>query len=457
MAKKENFEELANSVIDLIGGKENIVYFTHCVTRLRFNVKDKGLVKDKEIDSIPGVVGSQWSGDQFQVIIGQDVNRAYTLIQKTYNLEEPTNEPEKARTKKKFKDYFTEVIEAIVACVIPLLSVLIGAGMLKVIMLLSTMSGLIGTESSTYQFLTFVSDAAFYFLPVFVGATAAKKFGTNIGLSMLIGAMLIHPSFIESVNAGTSLGLFGLPVFPATYSSTILPVIMAVYVMSFVERFAERISPNIIKSLVVPLLTLLVMVPLTFVVIGPAGQMLSQLMTNLIGWSYNTIGGVTVGLLAAIVPLLIMTGMHTALIPYTITMMATLGYEPLVFAAMYISNVNQGIASLAVSIKSKDQNLKSVASTSGVTAVLAGVTEPAMYGVNLKYKKPMLGAMIGSFCGGLYAGITHVYAYVLSGSGIFTALSFVSSNSMNLINIIIALVISSIVTFVFTYLTYKDE
>lgn len=457
MKKNDKYKPLIDQIIGLVGGKSNISSMTHCVTRLRFNVKDKGLVDQKTVSELPGVIGEQWQNDQFQIIIGQDVKSVYESIVKENNIGEldANRVTSESQPKKKFS--LNTVIEAIVACVIPLLSLLIGAGMIKLIMLLAQMANIISTTSPTYIILNFVSDAAFYFLPVFVGATASRRFKANLGLSMLMGAMLIHPTFVSSVTEGVSLDLFGLPVFLASYSSTIIPVILSVLILSYVERFAEKISPNAIKSLLVPLITLVVMVPLTLVILAPIGQMLSVYLTNIIGWLYTHVGGLTVAILAAILPFLIMTGMHTALIPYTISMMASLGYEPLIFAAMYISNVNQGIASLAVGIKSKNVEVKSLATSSAVAAIVAGVTEPAMYGINLKYKKPMIAATIGAFCGGLYAGLFQVYAYVLSGSGIFTFLSFVSDNAMNVINIVIALLISAVVTFVLSFILYKDE
>lgn len=455
MAKKERYEDLANSVIDLVGGKDNITFFTHCVTRLRFNVKDKSAVKKEEIENIQGVMGCQWSGDQLQIIIGQAVGDAYQLICKKTGLEsqEAVNENLDG-SKKKFS--INAIFDGISGCITPLIPVLIGAGFIKIIVLLGELTGLLTTGGATHTVLTFAGDAGFYFLPVFVGATAAKKFGANMGLGMLMGAIFIHPSFISAITEETALTVYGIPVYATSYTSTIFPVLITVWVMAPIERFFAKHSPDAIRSITEPLFTLIVMLPLALCALGPIGAFLGTYLSEGIIWLYNTTGFLGVAVLSAVLPWLVMTGMHSALTPYALNSFATIGYEPIVITANIISNINQGAACAAVAVKTKDENLKSTAASCAITAVVGGVTEPAMYGVNLRLKTPMYGAMIGSFIGAAVAGFGKAYAYALTGSaGLFAFPIYISDNMSNLIWMVAGVVIGFIATFIATYILYK--
>ena len=253
MANK--YDTMVSSIVDLVGGKENIRSFAHCVTRLRFNVKDKGLVDEAKIRELPGAVGTQWSGNQLQVIIGNDVENVYKQIAKANNLAvEPEVSAESADEKK--KNIVVKLIEMLSGCVIPLVPILMGAGMIKVFYLLAVRLGILSTESSTYIVLDFVNNAAFYFLPVFAGATAAKKFGGSMSIGMLVGAMLIHPTFISAVSGGTALTIFGLPIYATSYTNSIFPVILSVWVMSKIENFLKKHVPEWLRAIAVPTLTL---------------------------------------------------------------------------------------------------------------------------------------------------------------------------------------------------------
>lgn len=458
---KERYENLANSVIDLVGGKENITYFTHCVTRLRFVVKDQGIVKSEEIEKLDGVLGCQWQGGQFQIIIGQSVGDAYKLICEKAGLEQVKEIDDEPKEKKKltFEGVFSGILDAISACLTPVIPALIGCGMIKVILLcLQTFLGM-DTASSTSQILTFVGDAGFYFLPVIVGANAAKKFGANQSLGMVIGAMLIYPTFVTEVAAGTTFDIFGLPIYGASYTSTIFPVILCVWVMAPIEKFFAKHSPDSLRSILEPLCTIIIMVPLSFCLLAPAGAFLGNYLSAFVIWLYNTIGFIGVGFLAAFMPFIIMTGMHSAFVPYLLQMFSTSGFEPIFFPAIVISNINQGIASLAVAIKSKDTTTKSTAISCAITAVIGGVTEPAMYGINLKYKKPMWAAMIGSAVAGMFAGLTKVYCYAFIGvSSVFGIPCFIGGEgTSNVILICISIAIGVVVTFVSTLFLYKEE
>lgn len=457
MAKKERFEDLANRVIDLLGGKDNIEFFTHCVTRLRFNVKDKGEVEVEEIKKIEGVIGCQWSGEQFQIIIGQAVDDAYQLIcEKTGFAQEKGIKENLDSPKKKFS--FNAVMDAISACVTPCIPVLIGCGLVKIIVLLGEMLGILSADSSTDIVLTFVGDSGFYFLPVMIGAFTAKKFGGNTALGALMGSMFIHPTFIAKVAEGTALSVFGLPIYSATYTSTLFPAFLTVIVMCYVERFVAKHSPDSIRAITEPILTILVMIPLGFCVLGPIGAFLGNYIAAAVMFIYEHIGFMGVGLLAAFYPWLVLTGMHTGFTPYLLNAFATVGYDPIVIVASVINNVNQGAACLAVALKTKDNNLRSTALSCAITAIVGGVTEPALFGVNFRLKRPIYGAMIGSFIGGAIAGLGKVYCYAFVGSGgLFAIPAFINERTQNLILMVVAMAVGMVATFVATLILHKNE
>lgn len=459
MAKKERYENLANSVIELVGGKDNVTFFTHCVTRLRFNVKDKSVVKKDEIADIEGVMGCQWSGDQLQIIIGQAVGDAYKLIcDKTGLAQQDSIKEDLDGNKEKKKFSIGAVFDAIAGCITPLIPCLIGAGFIKIIALVVEMTGLVSAASPTYAVLSFVGDAGFYFLPVFVGATAAKKFGANMSLGMLIGAMFIHPNFVAAITEGTALNIVGIPIYSASYTSTIFPALLTVWVMAPIEKFFAKISPDAVRSMTEPLLTLLVMIPLALCVLGPIGSFLGTYISEAIIWLYNTTGFLGVAIFAGLCPLLVMTGMHSSVMPYMLNSLATIGWEPIVLTGTIISNLDQAAASAAVAFKSKKTNVKSLASGCAITAFLGGVTEPAMYGVNLKYKTPLYASMIGSFVGACVAGIGKAVAYAITGSaGIFAFPIYIPGGVANVVWMAAGVVIGMIVTFVLTLFMYKDE
>jgi len=454
-----NYDEISSRIVDLVGGKDNITFFTHCVTRLRFNVKDETKVNKEEIDKLKGVLGSQWQNGQLQVIIGQAVGDVYKEICETNGLimEKAVDEnvDEKPQVKG-FKGIVDKVFDGISGSLTPFIPALIGCGMIKVILIFADMFGA-DASSGTYQLLSFAGDAGFYFLPIIIGAFAAKKFGANQGLGMVIGGMLVYPSFA----AASGLNFLGIPVYSNSYSSTIIPIILSCAVMAPIEKFFAKHSPEILRSVLEPLCTILVMIPLTYCLLGPVGSFLGQYLSAFVLWLYNTIGFVGVALFAAIMPFVIMTGMHGAFVPYLLQMLTdpTIGYEPIFFPALIISNINQGVAALAVSLKTRNNDTKSTALSTAVTAIVAGVTEPAMYAVNFKYKTPLYGAMIGSAIGGCVAGIFKCAIQAFAGASSIIALPLFASasNPSNLTYMIIATVVGMAATFVATWILYKEE
>ena len=295
-----------------------------------------------------------------QVIIGHAVKDVYRAICETYGFGDATaasETPQPGAEKKKltFGGVINAILNGISGSLSPSIPALIGCGMIQVLLIIASSLGM-DTTSGTYLLLYYVGQAGFYFLPVIVCGNAAKKFGANQGLGMVIGGMLIFPDFIAAV--GNGLDFLGIPVYNATYTSTIFPAILCAWVMAPIEKFFAKHSPTMLRSILEPVCTLLIMVPLAYCLLAPAGAFLGNYISSAVIWLYNTLGFVGVAVLAAVMPFLIMTGMHSAFVPYLLQMFATVGYEPIFFTALVISNIDQGISSLAVALKTKNKNLK---------------------------------------------------------------------------------------------------
>lgn len=457
MAKK--YEELAERVVEELGGKDNITYFTHCVTRLRFNVKDKGRVKKDSIDSIPGVLGSQWQGEQYQIIIGQSVEDAYNLVIEKTGLkrEDAINENiDEGSDKKKFS--VGALFDVFAGCMTPLIPLLIGGGLVKVLVVLLTTMGVLSTDSSTYTVLSWVGDAAFYYLPVFIGCSGAKKFGANVGIGMLLGAILIHPTFLGLVGEGAKITVFGLPVYAGSYTSSVFPMILTMYACAKVQKIIGKYSPDVIRSITEPLLTILIMTPIMLCILAPIGSWIGTYLAVAIMFVYNKVGFIAFGILAACFPYIVATGMHTAFTPYLLQAMTSPGFDGIICPANFISNFNQGAACAAIALKTKKKNLKATATTCAVTAIVGGVTEPAMFGVTLKEKKANYGAIIGGLVGGLVGGLFHIAVYTFPGNGgLFGTIAFLGPTMDTLVKTAIAIVVGVVVTFISTLIIYKDS
>ena len=451
-----NYENLAKEILKNVGGQENVSNLTHCATRLRFNLKDVSKANTETIKKTKGVMGVVDKGGQYQVIIGNDVNHVYKEIMKIANIEGNSESKEVDDRKTVAK-----VIDTITGIFTPILPAITAAGMMKAVLALLTAFKLISTDSQSYQIFNFMADAAFYFLPIFLANSAAKKFKCNPYLAMMLGGILLHPTFVAMVNTaketGESLAIFGLPITLASYSSSVLPIILGVWFMSYVEPIADKISPKAIKFFTKPLITAVVSGIVILVVIGPIGYIVSDKVGLGIKTLESYASWLVPTLLGGLTPLLVMTGTHYGLIPIGINNRMTMGYDTIIYPGMLASNVSQGGAALAVAIKSKNKEIKQLASSAGITAV-CGITEPALYGVNLRFKTPLYASMIGGAAGGLFLGLFRVSNYSGGSPGFLTLPSYIGGESMmNFVYACIGAVISVVVAFVAGLILYKDK
>lgn len=453
----QKYNALADHVIGLVGGKENILSFTHCVTRLRFNLKDTPKAKTEQIKKLEHTVGTKWAGNQLQIIIGTDVANAYKAILEKNNMQELTSSGNAPATKGKKKFRPQAVIEAITGCVIPLIPAFMGVSLVKTLGILLNFMGILSAESSTYMMLDMVGTAGMYFMPILVAYTAAKKFGATEVLAMALCSLMLAPSFVENVTNSAAMTIWGIPVYNGDYSNMLFPSIIVVFVMSYVEKFFKKRIPAVLSMLLVPLCTMMVMVPLMFCLLAPVGLWIGALITDGIMFLYTKAGFLAVGLLAAIFPVLVLTGMHTATVPAMITCYMAYGFDPIILPAMTLSNMAESMAAFGVAVKAKKGDQKSTAIGAGIPAFLAGITEPALFGINLPYKTPLIAAILGGFVGGCYVGITHTGAFGAGGTGVLALVAFISEDAGTFINGIIGVAITCAVTFVATLLLFRNK
>ncbi|MGG7058846.1 beta-glucoside-specific PTS transporter subunit IIABC [Clostridium tertium] len=451
-----NYENLAKSILEKVGGEKNVSNLTHCATRLRFNLKDSTKANTEAIKALNGVMGVVDKGGQYQVIIGNDVNNVYKEVMKISNIEGKENSVEEVDNRKTS----AKVIDTITGIFTPILPAITAAGMMKAVLALLSAFKILTADSQTYQVINFMADAAFYFLPILLANSAAKKFKCNQYLAMMLGGMLLHPTFVSMVNtakeAGTSIEVFGLPILLASYSSSVLPIILGVWFMSYVEPIADKISPKAIKFFTKPLITALVTGIVLLVAIGPIGYIVSDKVGLAIKTLESYASWLVPTLIGGLLPLFVMTGTHYGLIPIGINNRMTMGYDTIIYPGTLASNVAQGGAALAVAFKTKNSEIKQLASSAGITGV-CGITEPALYGVNLRFKTPLYAAMIGGAVGGLFLGIFRVCNYSGGSPGFLTLPSYIGGESMmNFVYACIGAAISVVVSFIACLVLYKD-
>lgn len=451
-----DYLKTAKGILANIGGQENINQLSHCYTRLRFNLKDQSIVNTQAIKDLEGILDVVEASGQFQVVVGPQVDKVYKEIMGLTNLQHNDHTDNKPKEKLTVKSAVNKVLDIFIGCFTPIIPVIAGCGMIKVLCAVLLTLGILTAENSTYQILSFVGDSVFYFLPLFVGYTAAKKMDTDPFIGMVLGAILLHPNFSAmGADGATYTSFLTLPVRIASYSAQALPVILCVWVMKYINNFAEKVSPSIVKVFLRPMITILVMVPIMLVVVGPLGAILGDYFQGFCD-VMNQWGWIAVGLNAAIFPFLVLTGMHNALIPLMIQMFATQGFDPVLVPSGLVANIAEGGAAFGVFMKSKNKGVKGTALSASVSA-LFGITEPALYGVNLRFKKPFIMMLIGSLVGGCLAGLMGVTAYSFVSPSIVSLPIFAGKGSS-----FIWAIISAIFTFIFTAIItwlfgYKDE
>lgn len=460
-----DYESVAKKILQRVGGKENVVSVIHCMTRLRFSLRDESIVDDDAVKKTKGVMGVMKKAGQYQIIIGNDVGNVYEELLKLGDFsDKPVKHIEKTKEK---KNVFSMLMDTISGIMTPVIPAIIGAAMIKVLLTLLPMLGLLNAEGQTYSLLSVMGDGAFFFMPVLIAISAAKKFETNTYYAASIALIMLHPNFISMMNtaneAGETVKFLGLiPVTYASYSYSVIPIILAVWSLRYVEKLVDKITPVVTKNFLKPMLVVLVEAPIALIILGPLGAICGNVLSDVVYAIHDKLGFIAVGMIAGIYPFVVMAGMHHAFTPIKLGMIAATGFENFICIGELCSNMAQGAAALAVSIKSKNKDFKQVAGSSAFSALVAGITEPALYGVTLRLKKPMLGACIGAAAGGLFGGFFQLKCFGIATPAIVTIVQYAeegrpSSIPIAALTILLTVVVTFIATMIIGFEDIVDE
>ena len=451
MSKK--YTELAKTIVDLVGGKENVNEVYHCVTRLRFKLKDESVAKVNEIENLDGVQKVIKNAGVFQVMIGVHVADVFEEVEKFVDVK--SNASDVAEK----KGIAATIIEFVAGVFQPIIPALSGAGMVKAVLALLVVFKVITNDSQTYYMLNLFADGVFLFIPMLLAFTEAQKLKCNPILACGVAAMMLHPNWTALVAAGEPVKFFGIiPFTLAGYANCIIPIILVVLVQSKVEKVLNRIIPKAVELVFVPMLTFLIMGTLAFSVLGPIGNIVGKYLAMFFTFLATNASWAPALLIGGTLPVMVMFGLHNGVAPLGVMQMGQLGYDSIFGPGCVCSNMAQATAGLVVALRTKDVSLKQIATSGSITAYM-GITEPILYGVNLPKKYPLISAMIGGACGGLYAGLTQTHRFATGSSGLPAVLLYIGDDSMKCFyNILIAIGITIVVTAVLTYLlSFKFE
>ncbi|MEK4075646.1 beta-glucoside-specific PTS transporter subunit IIABC [Paenibacillus sp. FSL M7-0656] len=451
-----NNKDLAKNVLDLVGGEQNISGLTHCATRLRFVLKDDNKADLKALDQLEGVLKAQNSGGQVQVVIGAKVDAVYSEVKnltsdKIGELTESTDSGPKKR-----RNPVNVVLETIAGIFTPVLPALVGCGMIKCLATVITAMGYL-EGSGFLTIINMIGDCIFYFMPFFLAVSAANRFKTNPYLAVALAAGLMHPTILNAAaqiaeTGVNSIDFLGMPILLMKYSSSVIPIILAVWIMSYVYPIVNRVIPKFLQVLLTPMIVLFIMIPVELIVLGPVGSYIGDWLTNGINSLFSTAGVLAGAILGFFKPIMVMFGMHYAIMPIQVQQVATLGATVLLPTAL-AANLAQAGAAFGVFVLTKSKTMKSAAASSGFTA-LFGITEPAIYGVTLKYKRPFFaGCLAGGLVGGFYS-LVHTTANAISLPGVLAIGTYSSDRYMY---VVIGCVAAVVLGFVFTLLAGIKE
>ncbi len=448
-----DYHKTATELLKELGGNDNITNVTHCATRLRFILKDESIVNKDKVAKIPGVITTVQAGGQFQVVIGNHVKDAYEHMIKMVTIDE---EAAKGTGNKKV-GIVSRIIDVISAIFAPFLYTLAACGILQGILGVLVALNAIDTAGGTYQILNFISWTAFTFLPVLIAVTASKKFGVNTFIALVIACALVCPDYIAMVNAAKPVYFLGMKVQLLSYTSSVIPIILSIWIASYVQKFFDKYLPIVIRNLFTPMFTIAIMVPLTLLAFGPIGNTIGGAIGGIYNTLYNLspiVAGLVVGGLWEV---LVIFGVHWGITPVTVGNYANLGYDT--FTGLQASAVfSQAGATFGVFLKTKNKDMKGVSASAAITG-LFGITEPAIYGVNLRLKKPMICGCIAGAVGGAIGGAFHAVSWSYNMPGIATLPAYFKVGHLTpFIGLVISIVVAFVLGAVLTYIVgFEDE
>ncbi|MFD1804280.1 PTS cellobiose/arbutin/salicin transporter subunit IIBC [Mixta tenebrionis] len=451
MAK--NHAAISRAILAAIGGGDNVAAVTHCMTRLRFVLNDSRAVNSAELKAIPGVMGVVQSEGQCQVIIGNTVSQAYAELIKLLPVSAQTR-PEAPKGKLTLKRIGAGILDALIGTMSPLIPAIIGGSMVKLLAMILSMTGLFAKESSTLAILNFIGDGAFFFLPIMVAASAAIKFKTNMSLAIAIAGVLVHPGFIElmaKAAQGQPVEFFGLPVTAVKYTYTVIPALCMTWILSWIENWVDKITPAVTKNFLKPMLIVLISAPIAIMLIGPIGIWIGSGISAVVYTIHHYLGWLSVAIMGALWPLLVMTGMHRVFTPAIIQTIAETGKEGMVMPSEIGANLSLGGSSLAVAWRTKNPELRQTALAAAASAIVAGISEPALYGVAVRLRRPLIASLISGFICGAVAGLAGLASHSMAAPGLFTSVQFFDpANPMSIVWVFAVMALAIVISFITT-------
>ncbi|KRN28156.1 beta-glucosides PTS, EIIBCA [Lactobacillus selangorensis] len=443
-----DYQGLAQQVLAGVGGKSNISKVWHCATRLRFYLNDEKKADTKKIDALAGVITVVQSAGQYQVVIGNSVAKVYDALVDLAGLENTDEQPAVPAEAANKPNLINRFIGFISGVFLPFLGALAGAGILKGFLALFVALGWMTEKSGQYQIWYAAGAAIFYAFPVFLGFTAAKQLKVNQFVGASIGAALLYPSLVAAFAKGTTMHFFGIPVVPTTYTTTVIPILLSIWALSYIEPLLKKLMPEAIRNVFVPMLSLMIMVPLTLIVVGPIGALIGNALATGVMAVYHfapIIAGIIMG---AFWQVFVIFGVHWTFMPLIMNNFTKLGYDPLtpIICAAVLS---QAGAAFGVFMKSRNKKMKSLAGSSALSG-LFGITEPAIYGVTLKLKKPFYIAVASGAVGGAIISISGVHASSFTMPSLLSLPTFLDHGFMGeIIGLTVATVGAAMITYFF--------
>lgn len=456
-----DFDQLTATIIEKVGGEENISSVTHCVTRLRFYLVDKEKADTETLKKTPGVLGVTYGMQQYQIILGKNVFTVFNKIVRDYNVDADDNPKEdylegsdENTDKKGIKNTFQNILAFIIGSITPFITVVYGAGMIRVMLTIISSIWPSAEETSTFMMFNFLAMAAFYFMPILIAYGAARQLKSNPAFAIAIVSMLLYPDFMALVEGQTDMSMFSIPVVLADYSQTLLPALLSAYLVSKLEKFFYKVIPGVLRTVFAPMFILSAAMPVVVLLLAPIGSIAGEWVVQLFVWIYGTTGGLTVGILAAVFPFVIMSGMNMMFAPVMVQNIASIGYDSLFRPALLLHNMAEGGACLGVAVRTKNKELRTEAIGCAVSCIVSGVTEPALYGINLRLKKPLFAVMISGGIGGALAGFLGAKAFEMGYSSILALPIFEGTIIAISIAVAVTIILSAVITII---LGFNDE
>lgn len=446
-----DYKKTVEDIVSNIGGEDNVLNVSHCMTRLRFVLKDENKVNKENVELISGVLGSTFGAGQYQVVMGKNLDGAYSALMKNYHFESASSVQEKSEKKNwNIKTIFKAIVDYMSGSVSPVITGLMAGGILKLFLYLATLISPNIASNSTYSILAIIANTPFYFMPVLVAYGASRKLDCSPVLPILLACTLLDPSYLALEG---SQKLFGLNVPLISYSSTVIPTMLSTLLVCYVDKFMNKVIPGIVKNVLATPLSFLVSYVITITFLAPLGNYIGVYVVNALVWIDSFAAPLALGSFTAVLQFMIMAGVHTLVAPFMLENFSSLGYDSLFRPGLLLCLLAVSGAAMGVALRQKDKTKRVDYISIGVSSVLAGISEPGIFGINMKHKSALIGCSIGGFVGGITGGLLGIKAYVMTKNTILALPVFQNT----IIQAAISCLVTFAVSFMITYIFYKEK